>query len=301
MRYLLTFIMFITAAAAGDTAGTIKTLLAEKKYKAANILLKDALKGKPGSVSINAQLGYTEEKLGNLSMAKKYYATAALLNLQNGEDAGDAEAAITRLVKLEPAVGPIFSHGTALLLEADKLKGASKKLVQDAATQLLKTGLAVEHMPGTKPAPVPVQFTEAEIEKNLGYNLGWATASAVKGPNGHRYKFFVERVSWDEAQERCKKAGGYLATPSSAEEAAFIQSMLGERREAAAIGIVKVEDSWIGVTKETVTVKWLEPATLKDPRYTKTALYGSKSHGAAVVYDGIKGPLLNGYICEWVK
>ncbi len=43
---------------------------------------------------------------------------------------------------------------------------------------------------------------------------------------GHFYKAYKGGVSWDEAQKRCEKMGGYLACISSEEENAFLGRMV---------------------------------------------------------------------------
>ena len=59
----------------------------------------------------------------------------------------------------------------------------------------------------------------------------WAVAG---GGNGHWYARFDSSITWDEAKAACEQLGGYLATPSSAEEDQFVS------------GINAGTDCWIG-------------------------------------------------------
>lgn len=43
--------------------------------------------------------------------------------------------------------------------------------------------------------------------------------------NGHYYKLYSERYTWEEAQELCKELGGYLVVITSEEEQRFIESI----------------------------------------------------------------------------
>ena len=51
----------------------------------------------------------------------------------------------------------------------------------------------------------------------------WTTAA---GGNGHWYDVVVSPLSWDDAESATEAAGAYLATITSAEEQAFVESLL---------------------------------------------------------------------------
>jgi predicted outer membrane repeat protein len=53
--------------------------------------------------------------------------------------------------------------------------------------------------------------------------------SAATGGNGHRYVLIETPMTWDEANALAMRLGGHLATATSAEENAFLQSLAGNR------------------------------------------------------------------------
>ncbi|MDA7667633.1 PA14 domain-containing protein [bacterium] len=71
------------------------------------------------------------------------------------------------------------------------------------------------------------------------------------GGNGHYYEFLPFRLTWDMAQvaaqnRRLANLTGYLATPSSAEESAFITSILPPSADSVWIGIKEeMEGLWV--------------------------------------------------------
>ena len=45
--------------------------------------------------------------------------------------------------------------------------------------------------------------------------------------NGHYYQVFEpDSITWEAAKQRCEQMGGYLATITSAEEQAFVDSLI---------------------------------------------------------------------------
>ena len=62
--------------------------------------------------------------------------------------------------------------------------------------------------------------------------------------NGHAYKFFPENLSWHQANARCEKMGGHLATIANREENEFVLSLAKK-----GIPLVYPFDGvWLGVT-----------------------------------------------------
>jgi serine/threonine protein kinase len=86
----------------------------------------------------------------------------------------------------------------------------------------------------------------------------WTSAPASAGANrpaqeqaaaynGHSYKAFDDRVTWQEAQSRCRQMGGHLVVIETAAENQFVANLLEKA------GVV---DAWIGITDELVEGEW---------------------------------------------
>ena len=103
--------------------------------------------------------------------------------------------------------------------------------------------------------------------------FGVGCASTPKGPpmpnavqwNGHWYGFIDEKITWVEAEKRCKDMGGHLAVVESKEENEFVlgylQSVFTEKGSfggARPLGLFG--GAWIGASAEVDgEYRWITP------------------------------------------
>ena len=95
--------------------------------------------------------------------------------------------------------------------------------------------------------------------------------------NKHTYQIFDQSMTWTEAQAYCEELGGHLVTVTSAEEQAFIESILenGTRKQYW-MGLRIVEDAFAWVTGEPLSyTNW--DAYEPDRRYN-SGVYESYVH-----------------------
>jgi hypothetical protein len=81
------------------------------------------------------------------------------------------------------------------------------------------------------------------------------TAPVQWSGNGHWYQFVYQELnppadSWDAARQWAQDHGGYLATPTSAEENAFLVSILDQVHSSAWLGGYKSTGVWVWDTGE---------------------------------------------------
>lgn len=112
--------------------------------------------------------------------------------------------------------------------------------------------------------------------------------------NGHRYKLITEEMSWTEAEAYCISLGGYLVTITSAEENAFVNSLISK---STMIGLSDAaeEGAWQWVTGESMTyTNWAkgEPNNQSNEDYVLMQVKGTWNDGHL---DREKWP----FVCEW--
>lgn len=66
--------------------------------------------------------------------------------------------------------------------------------------------------------------------------------------NNHKYEVFDESLTWHEAKARCEEMGGHLVTITSAEEQAFIESLIDGKEK---------KQYWLGANKESGSFEWV--------------------------------------------
>jgi hypothetical protein len=65
--------------------------------------------------------------------------------------------------------------------------------------------------------------------------------------NGHSYKAFADRLTWKEAQARCRQMGGHLVVIDNAAENQFVADLLAKAGHL---------EAWIGITDELQEGQW---------------------------------------------
>ncbi len=299
---LLLSLLVFTAHADEKNYNAAIGLIKQKNYSAAKILLEAEAKDEAPSPKLCYALGFCLEKLKDKS-AVIWYKKAVATNRASSKDPDDAEKAMKRLAELDP-------DALFLLNAADRLgdmskrarKNSTKAAFQRSAAELEEAalGASVPVKKGREPDAANKPLTEAELEKNLGYNLGWAPRDAVKGPDGHKYEYFADKVTWEEAQARCKKMGGYLVTIATAEENKFVAQLVGAQETWIGLSDVAKEGAWKWVTSEPLAYQaWNK----REPNGGRRENYGTLTKGSrrapSILWNDVGTP--RGYICEWFK
>lgn len=125
---------------------------------------------------------------------------------------------------------------------------------------------------------------------------------------GHTYKLFEDKMSWANAQTYCKEAGGHLATIGSAEEDAFLFSLVqesglqGQSRYNVYFGLQRVSGTTFAwITGEPVTyLNW----NTGEPNGSSSEPYGMYYNPNGRWNDGGGNTLSASsnncrFLCEW--
>ncbi|MCR5205671.1 MAG: DUF6273 domain-containing protein [Lachnospiraceae bacterium] len=115
--------------------------------------------------------------------------------------------------------------------------------------------------------------------------------------NGHYYVPVYDDITWTEASEKCKKAGGHLVTITSEEEYKFIKDIHSYYNEMWYGGYADESLTWHWVTGEKFDYSnwdYGQPDHWED-REDKMA----NSHGSYGWNDLANDSSIDGYICEW--
>ncbi len=112
--------------------------------------------------------------------------------------------------------------------------------------------------------------------------------------NGHYYKYISEKMLWHDAKAYCESLGGYLAVITTAEENAFITSMIPSN---IVIGLTDEEHEgiWKWVTNEAYAYhnfRTGEPNNLSEEDYVCVDLNGTWN-------DGHADREYWNFVCEW--
>jgi len=111
-----------------------------------------------------------------------------------------------------------------------------------------------------------------------------ATDDNKKTFNNHKYQIIDKLMTWQEAKEYCESLGGYLVTITSAEEQAFIASLIKEK------GFTQ-NRFWMGATDKDKegTWKWITGEKFDYSNWGRTqpnnGESGGQHYGVFVAYD----------------
>lgn len=135
------------------------------------------------------------------------------------------------------------------------------------------------------------------------------------GPNGHRYKFLRESVSWDDAKKRCEDLGGHLLALETRAEHDFISNWV---KTGVATNKDQFGDGasvWMGAKEVEVKPGQKEWQWITGQPFTFSAWRGHHPHRVEANRDFLTLALLKGdwvnfwgqqqpdtfIICEWDK
>ena len=188
---------------------------------------------------------------------------------------------------------PAGSGGRFLSMKSD---GTIKALSGETRYHFVITWDPSDGNPGTTAAQLK-RLNDSLDQPNPIYPPG--TISDKK----RRYLIMQEDLGWDEAADRARKAGGYLAVPSDKEENAFLKKALAKNLPtgtAAWIGGNFKAGAWTWATGESWAFNdWtLKPLHAMDPDHTAVRLViGANGGWDHVDPDGGDGPAA--FIVEW--
>ena len=131
-----------------------------------------------------------------------------------------------------------------------------------------------------------------------------ANATAAAPQAGHRYEVVLEVISWEDAEARCERMGGYLACIGSAAEDAYVMDLIQKRLGANGVlggdnnkfwlGGRLVDNRWAWVTGEPFNYQRSPPEV--DPQRSFLRHAGSRWLTAANA-----SRLIGGFVIEWNK
>lgn len=137
---------------------------------------------------------------------------------------------------------------------------------------------------------------------DIGYICEWGDYNIAPTPpidyseyNGHKYKYYDDQLSWNEAQEKCEDLGGYLVCISDQNENEFIRTLCNGKEGWIGGNDLVEKGRWEWVSgEEFVYSNWLPG----EPNNN-----GGMEDFILIKYDGRwNDGYLNtgfGFICEW--
>lgn len=130
--------------------------------------------------------------------------------------------------------------------------------------------------------------------------------------DGHKYKFYDDSMTWEEARDFCERQGGHLVTINSDEEQSFLKDNSTGERNLYWIGLQESDDEWGWITGEELSyTNWAEGEPNEDFNDTEfyAQMYGKDHNGYQLgewndsrIDSGTMEfyQLENvGFICEW--
>lgn len=113
--------------------------------------------------------------------------------------------------------------------------------------------------------------------------------------NGHAYKLFNERLTWNEAKARCEEMGGYLVCIENQKEDELVRRLVGTSRHIF-IGLERIGRTWKWVNGDPLRYKnWREGQGSRDTDQVGSILWDNID----VWDDHYKERVENGFVCEW--
>jgi len=121
--------------------------------------------------------------------------------------------------------------------------------------------------------------------------------------NGHWYKVFPNKTTWQDAKERCEEMDGYLVSITKEEEAEFLVKMVS-KGESFWLGGTdeRVEGTWEWVSGERFRYhRWYREGDRKEPNNGGPGLehYLTWHRPTNSWNDAAMREVVGGFICEW--
>ncbi len=132
------------------------------------------------------------------------------------------------------------------------------------------------------------------------YNTSYAIADDNEyNFNGHTYKFFDTKMTWNQAKETCEKMGGHLATFTSQEEWMFIYKYICDNEKQYWLGgnDADNEGEWMWITGENWNYSdWCSNEPNNDYGGTEDYL---GTYTSTYQWNDYRDIEQLGFICEW--
>lgn len=117
--------------------------------------------------------------------------------------------------------------------------------------------------------------------------------------NGHTYKFFDTKMTWNQAKETCEKMGGHLATFTSQEEWMYIYKYICDNEKQYWLGgnDADNEGEWVWITGENWNYSdWCNNEPNNDYGGTENYL---GTYTSTYQWNDYRESEQLGFICEW--
>jgi hypothetical protein len=143
------------------------------------------------------------------------------------------------------------------------------------------------------------QFGRAGTRKTSSTKRSRHPADAV-AYGGHWYKRFVTKVTWDEAKQRCEKAGGYLVRLETVNEAKAVSAFVTRSGKFGGYlclgGLRDSKGRWIWINGRQIGYSLFPKGGSGDGGKEDKLVISNKG-----VWHDIEGTskYINGYVCEW--
>ena len=115
--------------------------------------------------------------------------------------------------------------------------------------------------------------------------------------NGHKYKYYNQSITWDEAQAFCEKLGGHLVIITSAEENDFVHRL------------AQGANIWLGGTDTKVegTFEWISGEALTYSNWAPGEPNNGNGKGnqdymhmySNGIWDDVNKDIVKTFVCEW--
>lgn len=122
---------------------------------------------------------------------------------------------------------------------------------------------------------------------------------------GHRYKLFLENLSWEDAQEKCVEMGGHLLVIEEDKEHTFLAKAIQKFSDERA-ALPKIWHVWLGMKYDKEKDKWFaldgrvqafSVWVAKNPSQERAVM---RENGNWFSRSGVKSDDIF-FICEWDK
>jgi len=138
--------------------------------------------------------------------------------------------------------------------------------------------------------------SKGKIHPALGYELKkHPVGQKIFKFRNHWYLGFSDQVTWQQAQERCKSMGGYLACLETPQELKYVEQMIKRSKEPAFVGGYYKGRNWYWLTgKQITTANWdrSEPNNLNSETCIAIGIDGKWNNLPPATHTAP-------FICEW--
>ena len=127
------------------------------------------------------------------------------------------------------------------------------------------------------------------------------TPSETINCNGHRYEYYNNNMTWNQAYKYCEKLGGHLVTITSKEENELIENLTNGYSGRVWIGSTKLNSTWYWINGETFSYTNWSPGEPNNTNGIEDAIvfYVSGDNTGKWNDNAMLDTNVEGFICEY--